>query len=510
MEYSNRLERTAPEQVGLDSRGVLAYLDYLERSGTEMHGLMILRRGKVAAEGWWAPYSPALRHNSWSLSKSYVATAVGAACSRGLLRLDDPILRYFAAEAPAQPSPELQRLQIRHLLSMSCGMEPERLDWSEDWIRRFFATPILHEPGSTFFYNNEASTILAVLVERVTGRPLIDFLMEAVLEKIGVRREEISCIRLRDGSSFGAAGIFSTTEANARLGQLYLQKGCWNGEQVLPAQWVREASSKHVEVSFPKMAEMKGPMRKMRFEHAQAGYGYQMWMCAYPEAFRFDGAMGQYVAVLPTQDLVVAISESSTASPDGPMCALNALFDYLVPALDNGAEPDPEAQQLLQKRLAGLSLPRLTEGTAGTHAAAPEAFALEGPAPISLVPDIFAHLVGRPAPMQTLSLTFDQEQCRLRWTDAAGEHRLNAGMDGLPRLNMLSLGLPIAGYASAQAAWTGASQLSVQIRYPETCFSMLLQLELGETPSLTRCENLTFDGSPVKPVTAALRRIPQR
>ncbi len=497
-----------PEALGIRSEAVLALLDHLERCGTEMHGLMILRHGQIAAEGWWEPYTKALRHNAWSLSKSYVASAVGAAAAEGRFSLDEPILRYFADEAPAHPSAELQRLKIRDLLSMSCGMEPNRMNWSGDWIGRFFAEPILHEPGTVFFYNNEASSVLAVLVERTTGKNFLEYLYDRVLRKIGVAPDAVSCMQMPDGHAFGAAGIFSTTEANARLGQLYLQKGRWNGEQLLPEEWVRAASSKKVEVTFPKMNEMKVPVHLEGIEHAKAGYGYQMWMCGYPEAYRFDGAMGQYVIVLPTLDMVVAISESSTASREGPMCALNAVFRDLIPQVAEGELPASPAAETLEKRLRCLCLPRLAAGCGGGAGAAGEQiFRLEAGHSFTLTPVIFAHIVGERPALQSIGLRFARETCTLTFHDAEQTFAITAGTDGLPRLNRFPSPLPICGYAAAQGSWLEPGRFTVRLRYPETCFSLDLTFDFAGGPvTVTRTENLTFDGTPPAAAVFALAR----
>ena len=502
----SELPRVSLGSVGISSRAVSEFLDYIENCGAEMHGLMIMRHGKVAAEGWWAPYSKELKHNSWSLTKSYVATAVGVACDQGLLQLEDKITKYFAEYLPEHPDEKLQRMTIQHLLSMSCGMEPNVLSWEANWIRRFFSMPVVHEPGSVFFYNNEASSMLAVLIKQVTGKDFLEYLREHVLDKIGIAADDVSCITLKDGNLFGAAGIFSTTEANARLGQLYLQNGKWDGQQIISETWVQMASSKQVEVSFPKMDEMKMPRRKLRLEHAQAGYGFQMWMCGYPGAYRFDGAMGQYVVILPSLDMLVAVNESSTAALDGPICVLNAIFDYLVPGVDSGEPADEKLEACVQNRLRKLSMPRL-QGVRSTSCCASvnkAVYKLAADANISLVPDIFEHLIGVPAAIETVMLSFSDIECLLTYTDSMGKHELHVGTDGIARLNFMKFEMPIHGYAAVQGVWIAENQFVINLCYPETCFSVRLEFFFDAQASLTRTENLTFDGSPVKSRTVQL------
>ena len=117
------LPRTEPELVGIRSQDILDYLDALESSDTEMHGLMIMRHGKICCQGWWNPYAPGLRHGLQSHTKTYAATAVGIACREGLLRLDEPVLEIFPEYAPSNPSEMLKRLKVRDVLCMGCGMD---------------------------------------------------------------------------------------------------------------------------------------------------------------------------------------------------------------------------------------------------------------------------------------------------------------------------------------------------------------------------------------------------
>ena len=149
--------RVTPESVGVPSSAIEWLLDRLEEGWTEPHGLMFMRHGKVFAEGWWAPYAPGLRHGLQSHTKTYAATAVGIAYTEGLLKLTDRVIDIFKEESPAAPSENLQKLTVRDVLCMGCGMDTMPRP-SEDWIREFLATPVVHEPGSRFMYNSTGST----------------------------------------------------------------------------------------------------------------------------------------------------------------------------------------------------------------------------------------------------------------------------------------------------------------------------------------------------------------
>src|SRR5450830_2065965 len=167
-----RLPRSTPEDQGVSSRALLALIDDLERSSPELHSLMVLRHGAVLAEGWWAPFAADRAHQLFSLSKSFTSTAVGFAQAEGLLSVDDLVLDHFPDEAPTEPDPNLGRMRVRHLLTMTTGHHDAADDGtfgSPDWARGFLAQPVQHEPGTHFVYNTAGSYMLSAIVQRVTG-----------------------------------------------------------------------------------------------------------------------------------------------------------------------------------------------------------------------------------------------------------------------------------------------------------------------------------------------------
>ena len=147
MEFS----RVTPESVGIPSQAVLDLLDELYRYGIEMHSFMLLRHGKVCAEGWWKPYGPQIPHIMFSFSKSLTSTAIGFAVQEGLLSLDDRLVDLFPDKLPENPSENLQKATVRHLLMMGCGHETEIPDLGRgepDWIAAFLHHPFVYEPGT--------------------------------------------------------------------------------------------------------------------------------------------------------------------------------------------------------------------------------------------------------------------------------------------------------------------------------------------------------------------------
>ncbi len=369
-------ERCTPESVGIPSAAIMRLLDRLEAGGfTEMHGLMIMRHDKVCAEGWWAPYGPQLHHALHSLSKTWTATAVGLAEYAGLLSVDDRACDLLPEYMPSPLPERVAKITVRHLLTMTSGSETEKEDYSADWIRDFFARPFEHEPGTFWRYNSHGTAILSVIVEKVTGMSMLDWLGQKLFQVIGVDAGHVMCRRGEDGTCLGGHGMFTTTEDNLRLMRLYLNGGVWDGERLLSEQFVRDAVS-------PLLDTWPAHAHTPWIRDNCCGYGYQIWMCREPGAYRADGAYGQFVIVDPKRDLLISINEAAyigrnmshnelhrlkdmpvSNGPDhpvhGPQLTLEAVTDILLPAIGPDTDVLPEDGRttgLLSERLSRLAV----------------------------------------------------------------------------------------------------------------------------------------------------------
>jgi len=282
---------------------------------------MILRHGSVIAEKWWAPSSPDDVRELWSLSKSFTSSAIGLAISEGLLTLDDRVVALLPDDAPEVIDPRLAALNIRHLLTMNTGHDAESLPEEDreanvDWARHVLGVPLAYEPGTHFQYNSGATYLLSAIIQRLTGQTLLEYLTPRLFEPLGIR--DVSWLESPQGVSTGAFGLQARTEDIARFGQLILQRGSWNGSQVLPAEWVDEATRFQVPNGDP--AEPNDWTQ---------GYGYQFWRCRH-NVFRGDGKLGQFCIVMSEQDVVVAITGNVEDMP----AELELVWEFLLPAID--------------------------------------------------------------------------------------------------------------------------------------------------------------------------------
>jgi CubicO group peptidase (beta-lactamase class C family) len=329
--HSGLLPRSTPETEGVDSKGIIDFIQAAGSSHHEFHSFMLLRHGKVIAEGWWYPYAPDLKHTLYSTSKSFTSTAVGFAVTENHLKTTDKVISFFPDYLPDIVSQYLREMEVKDLLTMSAGQDPDPtgLIPSKDtnWIRAFLALPVVNEPGTKFLYNSMATYMLSAIVQKVTGEKVIDYLTPRLFNPLGITGMDWETDPM--GINTGGWGLRLKTEDMAKFGQLYLQNGMWNGTQVIPAEWIKEATTFKID-------QMPGAPDSVRSKNDWAqGYCYQFWRCR-NNGFRADGAYGQYIIVLPDKDAVAAIT---CESPDMPG-ELNLVWDHILPALKD--EPLPE------------------------------------------------------------------------------------------------------------------------------------------------------------------------
>jgi CubicO group peptidase (beta-lactamase class C family) len=335
------LPRNTPESQGVSSETIRAFVEAADKEIITMHSFMLVRHGRVVAEGWWKPESAEKPHVMFSLSKSFTSTAVGLAIEDGKLKLDDEVLKFFPDLAPADPSENLKAMRVRDLLTMSTGHDTEpKFNAETPWVQTFLAHPVKHKPGTHFQYNTPATHMLSAIVRKVTGKTVLEYLTPRLFEPLGIKDPEWGTSP--QGNTIGGYGLKIRTEDVAKLGQLYLQKGKWNDKQLVPAKWVEAATSKQVANDAAPSGVGKGDWKQ--------GYGYQFWRCTH-DAFRGDGANGQFCIVLPEQDAVIAI----TADTGNMQKQLDLVWDKLLPAFQAKALPENEVEQSkLKQTLAGL------------------------------------------------------------------------------------------------------------------------------------------------------------
>jgi CubicO group peptidase (beta-lactamase class C family) len=453
------LPRATPESQGISSGAIQAFLDAIAGSKHEFHSFMLVRHGNVIAEGWWAPYAAELNHTMYSMSKSFTSTAVGFAVSEGMLSVDDPVTKFFPEDLPPTVDDKLAALKVKHLLSMATGHDKDStgpMVAEENWPKKFLSHPIVYEPGTRFLYDSGATYMCSAIVTKLTGKTVLDYLRPRLFEPLGI--EGMTWQTCPRGNNTGGWGLNIRTEGLAKFGQCYLQKGQWNGRQIVPAKWVEEATTKKIQQPLPTTK----PARPVETNDWLQGYCYQFWRCTH-NAYRGDGAMGQFTIVMPEQDAVLAIT-SESGSMQGQ---LDLVWEHLLPAMKAAplTEDKPAAEKLKQS-LASLAIPPSKKGTATSRWAA----AVSGKT-FKLEPNAFN--------AEKLKLTFTDEGCTFALFDTA-EHSIVCGaqkwalgetdMPGTPPglgLGKTKNPTPMSKVA-ASGTWTDAGTYEMTWRFRET------------------------------------------
>lgn len=283
------------------------YVEAINRLSLKVEGILVLQHGEEIARYRWIPERP---RPVYSVSKSFTSLAVGMAIDEGKLSLTDRVLEAFPGRVP-DPSPRLSALTLEHLLTMSRG-HPE-FSRPVD-VDEALSQPLTTDPGVRFVYDNGATFLASAMVTRATGQRVREFLIGRLFKPLGIPEPvwETSV----DDHTLGATGLELTTGSLARFGQFLLQRGNWEGKQLVSAAWIDTATRAHITTKMLKDADY------------DLGYGYCFWNCRHG-AYRADGKNGQYVVVLPGKDAVVAISsDEETMSP-----ILYAVWDHILPEL---------------------------------------------------------------------------------------------------------------------------------------------------------------------------------
>ncbi|MET3878998.1 serine hydrolase [Chitinophaga sp. OAE865] len=331
-----------PESQGVSSRGILSFIEAANASGISWHSFVLLRHGHIVAEGWWNPYAAEFTHSLYSLSKSFTSTAIGMLVKEGRLDIQSPVISFFPNDLPADPSPNLQKMTVKHLLTMNTGNGadtlPPMLKATKTWVQTFLEQPVEFAPGTHFLYNTGATYMLGAILHAVTGQTLEQYLAPRLFEPLDITGYDWETSP--QGLNMAGFGLRVKTTDIAKLGQLYLQKGKWNGKTLLTESWVKDATG------------YQTSSQEGNGDWAQ-GYGYQFWQCRHG-AYRGDGAFGQYCIVMPGKDAVLAVT-SQTADMQK---SLDIIWEHLLPALHDGTLPaDPVQQAALKTSLSSLSLP---------------------------------------------------------------------------------------------------------------------------------------------------------
>lgn len=283
-----KIKSVAPTSLGIEPQQLTLLYDSLLTSDlTELHHLIVMVDGKIAGELHPAPFRAEDRHTLYSVSKTFTAVAVGLAVDDGLLSVDDPLTKFF---------PEYEEyiagVTIDDVLTMRSGFKTNggMRNSQTDWVSYYLSRPLVATPGERYSYDSIETYLLSAVVQKVTGKNILDLLNERVFGPMGVT--DVEWERCPKGVVTGGWGIYMSSHSQVLFGQLLLNKGKWNGKQLVSEEWIDQMMTVHV-------------VRDAN------DYGYQIWLCEYPGAWRADGAFGQYIIIVPQKNMVVVLNQCS-------------------------------------------------------------------------------------------------------------------------------------------------------------------------------------------------------
>jgi len=483
------LPRSTPEEQGVSSAAVVRFVDALDENLHDVHSMMLVRGGKVVAEGWWAPYRSSHPHSLFSVSKSFVSTAVGFAVDEGLLTLDDAVVELLADDLPEVVSDNLAAMRVRHLLTMTSGhaVDTSSADspLGDDWPRAILALPVEHAPGSTFVYNSGATYLLSVILQGVTGQRVLDYLTPRLFEPLGL--SDATWEQCPRGFDVGGWGLSITTEDIAAFGETYLRDGVFDGRQVVPADWVRAATSWQVHNG--DSADDNGQ-----------GYGFQFWRGRH-NTYRADGAFGQFSIAMPDQNALLVM----TAGVDSGARVLDTVWEHLLPVLTRQTPLAPDATGLaaLTARLGTLSL-ALPDGADGS----PTAARVSGSTYV---------LPKNTLDLESVTFDFGADATRLAVIDGHGSHEIVAGRgtwtEGHTSLlapNDAEHAVPAAGPIAAAGAWADDDAYFATLYFTTTPFAVTLAFDFrGDEVTVNVERNVSFGPTQLLHTVARIEKINQ-
>ncbi len=281
--------RKTPESQGIDSDHLRHLIQELADSpDTDMHHFMVLRYGNVICEADFAPYRKGIWHITHSMCKSITGMAVGFLVEEGKLELSESIYKIFSDKGSTWAKMFRPEVTVEHLLTMTSGVtfNESGIVSGNDWLGSYLNASVSEKPGTKFQYNSLNSYVLSAIITERTGMPMDEYLKPRLFDPLGIT--DYFWEKCPKGITKGGWGLFLNTEDMAKLGQLYLNKGKWNGEQIIPESWVEASITKKVD-------SIEGTY----------GYGYQLWMEERPGSFEYNGMLGQNVIIYPDVDMVI-------------------------------------------------------------------------------------------------------------------------------------------------------------------------------------------------------------
>lgn len=450
------------ESIGVSSKEVQAFIDHSLELGKELHTLMVIRHGKVALEAYREPYGPDHKHMMYSVSKSITSTAIGFAIEEGLMTLDTKFVDVFPEVRGSKEDPNLEKLTVRHLLSMRSGLSISPLmdKTKEDWLGQIFDGSWGFEPDTEFLYTNENMYLLCCLIHRLAKTSVVDYLTPRLFEPLGI--ENVFWESDPKGIEAGGWGAMLSTNDLAKFILCYQQGGKFGGKQIIPEWWTKEATKFQSDNSVNTDLDSK------------AGYGYCFWRnggC--DNSYRADGMFCQFGFVFEDYDACVIL----TGGEIFEQRMRDVIWEHFPKAFDDNADENQSVK---------VSFPPYEKLPARPHSFTEKMIENKT---IKFTKPVVLNTVGFPVsvlPLATVfmssdkagnisnvSFNFSKDELIFTWTEGDEVNSIRAGMDGEYRRDTMTLAqMPFHTYATA--CWNSENELELHIRPIEAVAERIL------------------------------------
>ena len=454
----NMFDVCTPEKAGVSSADVLKLIKTFDSYGFSTHSIIIARGNNIFLECYYAPFTKDFKHRMYSVSKSFVSVAVGLCADEGLLSLDDPFMKYF----PEYENECTKENEYLHMQTIRDMLRMETVATSVNWFTSgtkdrcevYFKKEGARVPGTTFEYDSSGSFMLCAIVEKVTGKPFLEYMKEKFLLKIGFS-EDCYCLGCPGGHSWGDSGVMCRPRDLLAFARFVANGGTWDGVRYISEEYMRDAVKRQVD---------NDPLGYEAYNHY--GYGYQIWKTP-GDGFAFVGMGDQFAIFDPRTDIIFIINSDNQGSTASRAILYDRLFRFFFPSVSDAPLPEnPEAQKELSDYISSRKLVALSGNTDSALRAS-----VDGKTYI---------LDKNPMNIKWLRFDFDGDKATLTYENAQGEKVLPFGLCR----NEFSL-FPEEGYSdlvgtqgeaghkyecAASGAWTEPEKLRLKVQIIDKYF----------------------------------------
>ena len=492
------LEHVAPEEVGVDSKVITAFLNEINEKGLGLQSFTVVCHDKVCAQGFFKPYNADTPHVLYSMSKSVTSTAIGFAVSEGLISLNDRVAEFFP-EYPMSKRPFNRMLTIRMLLTMHSDKLITVLDekGQKDWIANFMGATFILPPNTKFNYISENTFMLSAIISRVTGMSVVDYLYPRIFEPLGIEKPFWEMDGA--GNNAGGWGLYMKSEDLAKFFLPYIHNGKWiDGTQIVLEIWVKEATRKQV-----------NSVRDGYIDNME-GYGYQFWRNPIANSSRADGLFGQRCFLFPDYDALVVLNCGEAEDYK----VMKVFWKYFPQCF--GYETLPENKQAYDEMLETIEgchveeLPATERNIETEQKISGRLIKCKTSEFVSVVTiSITQMLYNKPGEINEMKFTFEDDRLLFYWKEKEYENTIEVGLNGEYGVSEITLG-DLNYHTYSKAAWQEDGTLKLWIRPIETAHVRKFTFEFRDNDVVKVINemspkfedlaiyNMTFLGYPIK------------